>query len=569
MKLDRLTNTFLLAVSLLALALPAAHAAEQTQTLDLEAGWNAVWLEVDPASAIEASAAVEEVFDSPAVTVVARPVVPVGTAEFVSDPQRAFNRAGWVVWYRNPESGENTLFNVDGYQAYLVFVDRDGLPAGDAGVSLEVAGEARFHRPSWSSRRYHFVGFNLLEPVTFGAFFGVEGETGGSHPVQLAFRLGQGGVWEPVTHSDLMRPGEAFWVYSEDKSDFMGPVSVSFDGRVALDFGVGPAITEIDDGAGGTVPVSLRDVRLSNGDATGHPVRLRKIDSGLGGEPDPTDADLRLYEVVPVPGELAYQAGPNGEFEVWDVGEVEAGGITTLKLGAHRDWAEGKARRETLYRIRSGAHFSYLPVVADQQGAPLTTEPGLGDPVTAATYAGLWAGVVVFDSVVPFEPNAQTPTSTKSKTPMRILVHVDSGGKATLIQHVTIMQQEGKQVLVVDDSKISNYQGVETRNGKLVGLRISTVGYDMPRDWSTTAQMDLVAAVAEANSVDPADVTSEMIMNYVDALDQRPPDLDEAYELTWPLDGDFDSGLTTAQPLNLDPFHRSNPFRHAFHPSHV
>ena len=54
--------------------------------------------------------------------------------------------------------------------------------------------------------------------------------------------------------------------------------------------------------------------------------------------------------------------------------------------------------------------------------------------------------------------------------------------------------------------------------------------------------------------------------------DSRPPELEEEYHLSWALEGGFgpaNAVQTPAdKPLTQDPFHRSNPFRHAFHPDH-
>ena len=181
---------------------------------------------------------------------------------------------------------------------------------------------------------------------------------------------------------------------------------------------------------------------------------------------------------------------------------------------------------------------------------------------------GLWAGVVVFDSVTRLQGVAPASTATTSTVPMRVLVHVDASGGAMLLNHVTIMQQNGEQVLVVDDSKIPFYEGIETRNGKSVGQRMTSIGYDMPRDRLPTAQAGLVDSVAAADGVEPADVTAEQINTWVDGRSERPSALAETYVTAWPLDGTLDSTLSSSAPLQLDPFHRSNPFRHAFHPRH-
>ena len=64
---------------------------------------------------------------------------------------------------------------------------------------------------------------------------------------------------------------------------------------------------------------------------------------------------------------------------------------------------------------------------------------------------------------------------------------------------------------------------------------------------------------------------------YINSLQARTPNLTEAYYRSWRLEGGLgpDAVLRTAAarsgntgPLLLDPFHRSNPFRHAYHPQH-
>ena len=79
----------------------------------------------------------------------------------------------------------------------------------------------------------------------------------------------------------------------------------------------------------------------------------------------------------------------------------------------------------------------------------------------------------------------------------------------------------------------------------------------------------LFADFQKKNPVSDADVTAYFSL---DSRTSRPPDLPELYHLSWPLEGQLGVGKTlgtsSAAPLTLDPFHRTNPFRHAFHPQH-
>ncbi|MGI9244347.1 MAG: hypothetical protein ACR2RV_26345, partial [Verrucomicrobiales bacterium] len=267
---------------------------------------------------------------------------------------------------------------------------------------------------------------------------------------------------------------------------------------------------------------------------------------------------------------LDYQVGPNGEIDIWSIGTIAGRDILSVSLGAERNWAERGGKRENLYRIEVGSQFFYLPMSAEQPGV-VGAEPG-GENAAAT---GLWVGTVVFSGVT--QLGESTATATTSTAPMRILIHVDAGGQASLVSEVTLMQEknaapetEPSRVLVVDDSKLSNFEGIEERDGKLIGLRLSTVGYDMPRDMDPGVQTEVVDEVAAADNIDPTDVTLEQILTWVDGQSERPVSLAENYVLSWPLTGGLGSGetLTTTSDLVLDPFHRSNPYRHAFHPRH-
>ena len=551
----------------------ALSAATQDQFLDLRPGWNAVWLAIDPLNSDGSSKSVEEVFNSPAITIVARPVNPAGTAQFISDPTQLFNQPGWVVWYKNPESGENTLATVAGNRAYLVYVDSSLLSNPGSPTLLTVSGEATFFQPNWQAGKYNLLGFNLLSQVSFGEFFGSEGVAGGKHPLQLIFRLAADGSWSTVSGSDMMQPGEAYWIFASRSSSFNGPVSIQFDGSSALDFGSGPGLLKIEDSLLGSILVNRREISFFNTDTAAHSITLRKLIPGTTGIGALADA-LRLYELVPKPNELAYVIGTNRQVTTLNLGPLASQVTDTLSLGAFFNWLTGDVHRENLYRIEIDHQFFYLPVTADRSGL---VEGTLGVP--DANYTGLWAGTVAFDSVTALTETNRPIEPTSSTTPMRILIQVDTNGMASLLSQVILMQTKTNgvntnqtQVLVVDDSKIPYYEGVEERDGKLVGLRLSTVGYDMPRNFDPSVQSALVPIVATNMNIPASSVTASNIALYVNAQSTRPPELVEDYYLTWPLNGGLGPNQAVqtpdGNPLSLDVFHRSNPFRHAYHPKH-
>jgi hypothetical protein len=153
-------------------------------------------------------------------------------------------------------------------------------------------------------------------------------------------------------------------------------------------------------------------------------------------------------------------------------------------------------------------------------------------------------------------------------------------------------------VLVVDNAKIPFFEGIKERRGKRVGLRIEAVAYDMPRKLDGVSQGNLIEdpkfltlttlspALQAALGQDPSTRTTtqknlitssasaiaaakltipNLLPNYLLSSAGRPPKLVEAYDLTAPMSGAVGAGQTVSGGLTLDPFHRSNPFRHAYH----
>jgi hypothetical protein len=119
----------------------------------------------------------------------------------------------------------------------------------------------------------------------------------------------------------------------------------------------------------------------------------------------------------------------------------------------------------------------------------------------------------------------------------RVLVHVDSTGQARLLKDVIQMWEEGtvvpsaidpnlnevdqpgRYVLLTDKNLIGLYQGAANRDGRSVGIRYSTVGYDFDGQFLE-------------------------------------------------MDGDFGPDRTLQATVVIEPDLPTNPFLHRFHPDH-
>jgi hypothetical protein len=561
---------------------PRLHAAEQTQVLNLGDGWNSVWLEVAPTVASGDNAGlpetIENVFNNPAVEIVASRTTSVGTAEFVGSASSTFgsSSSGWAVWHAPTVSfsGQNTLLRVRGNRPYLVRTN--------AAITLNITGKVEFFTPDWDPASYTLTGFSISDPVTFQEF--CEGSNGVHLPAKIQ-KLTIAGAWESVQGSDPMAPLTAYWIFAERESNYMGPVSVLFNGTDSFSFGPGPGSAEVPDpngNPGDTLLLSLEELTLSNVDSTARSASLKKVLPGTSGGAAAAD-ELPLYEIVPQPGSLDYQIGSSGQITDWNIGAVPAGTTEIVTIGAHRNWTTGKRTRENLYRLEvgvgSGTVNFWLPVTATN--ANLLGGSQLADN---AGNAGLWVGAISLQEVSSVTEPGHPLRPTTSSAPLRILLHADTGGAVSLLSHVMIMQTKTaaeevlpETVLVTNEAKIPFFEGIEERGGKRIGRRIETIGFDMPRDFdpakqSTEFLTEIATAVGipDSMSPDPGAVTASDLATYVTAATSRPPKLADAYHLSWPLDGGLagEALLQTASPLALDPFHRSNPFRHAFHPQH-
>ena len=198
----------------------------RTQTLQLQKGWNAVYLEVIPTNPAPAS-----IFAGTPVSIVATFLATETTVQFIRDPAAiGWKKEGWGVWYapRRPDSFLSTLHAVGGNRAYLIQADQD--------FTWRVEGRVELSRVVWKADSYNFIGFTLepASPPTFEKFFGGSK----AHRNSRIFRL-ENDRWSLVTNptGTMMRAGEAFWVECKGGSDYQGPLRIKSPDGNRLSFG--------------------------------------------------------------------------------------------------------------------------------------------------------------------------------------------------------------------------------------------------------------------------------------------------------------------------------------------
>lgn len=577
----------------------SAQAQRATQEIQLKAGWNAVWLEVEPVyevgdmirngildpaddevlsandSRIGQAKAPQDVFTDASIQRVATPTQLAGLAEFFGNQTEGtaiYNQADWELYLRDDPADLTDLVMVRGSRPFLLYV-ADNTPT----FPLQISGTARFYRPSWIPDRYNLIGFGIVESISFHDFFAA---SNGAHPVSQIYALAVNGNWERVSPSDLIEANTAYWIFSSGPSVYMGPVAVDFDGAIVGEFHFGGPVDALSvDLAPDDLMLDLQEIVFTNLDPVGNATPKMELITAA-----PGSGNLELHVVHPKQDSLRYIRGNQIDSAANDgqsaaLGEtVNAGSSRVLTMGAMRNWSTGTVGRTNLYRLHTGGgNAVWLPISADQ-GA-LQNSADLLPKSDAASVAGLWVGEVIVDGVTSIVENGASVRPTAGVAPLRLILHSDQSGTVRLLSQVTVMQTKSadpeitpEPVLVVDHAQIPYFEGIEERDGKRVGLRIESVAYDMPRKLDPTAQADLVAKAAVA--VPPVSLTSETdVMNYVISSQLRPSTLEEDYHFSHLLEGALGVGKTVrtsaGAPLVLDPFHRSNPFRHAYHHQHA
>ena len=488
------------------------HAQSVTQSFNLRAGWNAIWLEVEPANS-EVNA-----------VLAGTPLVSLWTyaerltsVDFIADVNEpVWNRSRWLVHVptNRLESFQNTLFAMPGKRAYLLQVSN--------AFTLEITGRPVWRQRAWAPNAYTLRGLPVDpgNPPDFNTFF---------HPssahfdqaagrLQKIYRLNRLGQWSLVSSSERITYGEAYWVFTKGGSDYVAPLNVKLDVGDALDFGAS---------------VSSVTLEFDNPNASSLVFSL-----GEAGSPGPL-----LYQPISTTPNLAWVPLTSPLF-------VPASAAPRFRLALRRNQLP-VGRYASVLEIKDGQGTRIQLGVAAVKLAGSDGGGGGGgsggggsqlslSPATTGL-AGLWVGnasIRAVNEVDSFEgPTTLTPVANHFS--LRLLVHVDASGVARLLKEVVqlwqngtttndvngtpVQETPGRFVLVTDERLFPNFSGSTLIDGTSVGRRISTIGFDFD-------------AIGGSNML--------------------------------PLSGVFGGGNTLAGTFAIGPSFPTNPFRHKFHPDH-
>ncbi|AKS42486.1 hypothetical protein [Wenzhouxiangella marina] len=527
-----------------ALFMFGAKASTYEQVIQLQPGWNAIYVEVQP----EVDS-IEQVFAGIPVASVWRWLPDDQPVAFIQDPdEELLTIDGWYGYFppERPESVLTNLYTISANQPYLVRL------LGSQPVELRIEGRPLVRRMRWRSDDFQFTGFPVDpdNPPTFANWFaGSE-----AHADQSIFRLSENGEWVEIAQpfSERIQSGEAYWVFTRGRSTYQGPLEVEleFDGR--LDFG-------------GTL---ARDgFTLRNASGLGNQITLRQLDSDV---PVP----LAVRQVDDATGSIFWPVLPREYTVALPVDEA-----ITLRLGVRRaDLLANDASH--IIEITNGFGARRLlevsaavsqPIVQTATATVRRSEDGQlrnADP----RYAGLWLGVISIDAVSQAQQGGVMPTPVGREFNLRVLMHVDASGTTRMLKEVIQMWQDGteipdpdnpgffitetpgRNVLVTREELIPNFSGAVLRGGEPVGLRVSTAGFDFEGP-----ELELAGAFG-ANGLltgsivlDPEFPTNPFLHRYHPDHDNLDPQFlnfrEEAFEVT----REFEFFFSLNDPEQLNP----------------
>jgi len=488
----------------LCLALPVA-AADLEQVIDLEPGWNSIYVRLDP---IQAD--IENVFAGLPVRSVWRWIPDQRGSEFVADPAEGLETVdGWFGWFPEPrpEAFLSNLFTISANTAYLVELE------GSVSHQITIVGQPVFRPPQWQSDAFTLTGLPVSpdQPPTFAEFF----EASGAHQGQPFFELESDGRWRLIEapNATAIDHNQAYWIFTRGNSDYQGKTHLVLDQGESLEYA--RALDEIQ--------FVLRN--RSDLDGTFQIERLQG-----------NTLPLRFRLEDPETGEVGWPA-----LQDVMVRSVPAGREVFFTFGVRRSEFTASRMSQTLAVTDEHGGRILLHAAADtvQPLVPPTRGPDGREPdgTVPAGFAGLWSGAVQVKAVSEAQLAGTEPTPTGKPFEQRVLIHVDTGGQARLLKDVILMWQEGtlapsdvdpdfdevetpgRYVLITNKDLIPLFEGAVNRDGESVGQRFSTVAYDFEGEFQE-------------------------------------------------MDGDFVPGGDISTTIVIEPEFPTNPFRHKFHPDH-
>ena len=220
------------------------------QRVSLHAGWNAIYLELDPDEPNP-----DLLFAGHPIEMVSLWLPTPGKVVSLTDPAAIPQKViEWHTWQpaSSPSAFLNNLRAIPARTPLLI-------KASEA-CQLTISGSPAFRRTEWVGASFNFVGFDIdpAAPPTFARFF----DGSRAHRELKIYKL-VAERWQPVTATEVMKRGVAYWVWTSEGSDFQGPVDLSVSGD-GFALNSGNRLAKFQLRKNGQLPVTTR-ITLSSG----------------------------------------------------------------------------------------------------------------------------------------------------------------------------------------------------------------------------------------------------------------------------------------------------------------
>jgi hypothetical protein len=468
----------LVAAWLLAISALPARAQWITQSMDLKAGWNAVFLHVD-ASYITLDQLVGADLANPIQEIWVWNPSP-STAQYVESPQAPTGTGSqWLSWLRSP-TGSPDPRRLIANTACLVRIS-----ASVPSYTWNLKGKPVSPRYNWTTTGLNFLGFPTLagSPPSFETFLAQAPDLQLNAQI-FQYSGGELGVGNPARLYALrttpVRRGEAFWIRSGDYFNrYFSPFELVLQSSGGVQFG--DSLSQYRFRLKNlTVHVLTVTATLlpSEGVPSGQPAVVGTPPLLLRGTQNLTNLTY---------GHASFSSGAL-QWTLQPAGQV--GSEAEVVLGINRSEMSGNAG--DLYggilRLTDSLNFSQvdMPVSA-----------------TVASTAGLWVGSVVVDQVQHYlksyakntdgstaiSPSGayvkvDTNTSLGSVSrpfPLRLILHRDGAGKVVLLQRVyTGVGMDTNPVVAIQESSLLKAQLPSARRISAVHLPWSAANQPWP-----------------------------------------------------------------------------------------
>lgn len=179
-------------------------------------------------------------------------------------------------------------------------------------------------------------------------------------------------------------------------------------------------------------------------------------------------------------------------------------------------------------------------------------------PLFAADATGVWLATVSINRVIEVSNSEAVVTlpRTSAEFPLRILLHVDASGTMRLLKEALLMEEKNSpnnKVVLADSGLASGYNGVSLRDGVMVGLRTSAIGYDFKGSTRNCTGVLKINGTAECSfTLLPDDPTNPFLHRFHPDHDNLDESFSKSSEEAYKIDRTFKLTFSDRYPANPD-----------------